>query len=127
MQILYQCDIRHIAVDEALAAYYESLYSEEHEKQPPRDGFMEELVWGTSERTVEIDKQIVDHSENWRIERMPAVDRNIIRMAIYELMMKKIPAAVVIDEALDLSRRFSGEDSVAFVNGVLDSIRKQLV
>jgi N utilization substance protein B len=114
-------------VDEALAAYYDSLYSEEHEKKPPRDGFMEELVRGTSERTVEIDKQIVEHSEHWRLERMPAVDRNIIRMAIYELMTKKIPAAVVIDEALDLSRRFSGDESVSFVNGVLDSIRKQLV
>lgn len=127
VQILYQCDIRRISVDEALAAYYDSLYSEEHEKQPPRDGFMEELVRGTSARTAEIDKQIVEHSENWRIERMPAVDRNIIRMAIYELMMKKIAPAIVIDEALDLSRRFSGDDSVGFVNGVLDSIRKQLV
>jgi N utilization substance protein B len=127
VQILYQCDIRQIPVDEALAAYYDSLYSEEHEKPPPRDGFMEELVRGTSARAAEIDKQIVEHSEHWRLERMPAVDRNIIRMAIYELMTKKIPPAVIIDEALDLSRRFSGDDSVSFVNGVLDSIRKQLV
>ena len=127
VQILYQCDIRHIGVDEAINNYYEGLYSEEHEKKPPRDGFMEELVRGTFDRTEEINKQIVAHSENWRLERMPAVDRNIIRMAIYELMIKKNPAAVVIDEALDLSRRFSGDDSVSFVNGVLDAVRKQLV
>jgi N utilization substance protein B len=127
VQILYQCDLRKISVDDALANYYDSLYSEEHEKKPPRDGFMEELVRGTAEQTPEIDKQISEHSEHWRLERMPAVDRNIIRMAIFELMAKKIPPAIVIDEALDLSRRFSGDESVSFVNGVLDSIRKQIV
>jgi transcription antitermination protein NusB len=126
VQILYQCDLRKISVDDALANYYDSLYSEEQEKRPPRDGFMEELVRGTAAQTAEIDKQIVEHSANWRLERMPAVDRNIIRMAIYELMTKKIPPAIIIDEALDLSRRFSGDESVSFVNGVLDSIRKQI-
>ncbi len=126
VQILYQCDLRKISVDDALANYYDSLYSEEQEKRPPRDGFMEELVRGTAAQAPEIDKQIVEHSANWRLERMPAVDRNIIRMAIYELMAKKIPPAIVIDEALDLSRRFSGDESVSFVNGILDSIRKQI-
>ena len=113
-------------MEEAIAAYYETLYSEEHEKKPPRDGFMEELVRGTLDRTPEIDKRIVEHSDNWRLERMPPVDRNILRMAIYELMLHKNPPAVVIDEALDLSRRFSGGESVSFVNGVLDAVRKEL-
>jgi N utilization substance protein B len=57
---------------------------------------------------------------------MPAVDRNILRMAVFELLQGKLPAPVVIDEALELARRFSGEESVAFLNGVLDGVRKQL-
>jgi transcription antitermination protein NusB len=126
IQILFQCDLRKISMEEAIAAYYESLYSEENEKKPPRDGFMEELVKGTLAQAPEIDRRIVQHSENWRLERMPAVDRNILRMAIYELMTQKNPPAVIIDEALDLSRRFAGDESVSFVNGVLDAIRKDL-
>jgi N utilization substance protein B len=126
VQILYQCDLRKITVDEAIQSYYETLYSEENEKKPPRDGFMEELVRGTTAQASSIDERINAHSDNWRIERMPAVDRNILRMAIYELMAGKIAPAIVIDEALDLSRRFSGDEAVSFVNGVLDAVRKNL-
>lgn len=126
IQILYQCDIRKLGVDEALAGFYESLYSEENEKKPPRDGFMEELVRGTVEKTPDIDTRLSAHSDNWRLERMPAVDRNVLRLAIYELMSGKTPPPVVIDEALDLTRKFAGAESVAFVNGVLDAVRKDL-
>jgi N utilization substance protein B len=126
IQILYQCDIRKLSVDEALAGFYDSLYSEENEKKPPRDGFMEELVRGTIDKTPEIDQRLIAHSDNWRLERMPAVDRNVLRLAIYELLNGKTPAPVVIDEALDLARKFAGAESVAFVNGVLDAVRKDL-
>jgi N utilization substance protein B len=126
IQILYQCDIRKLSVDEALAAFYDTLYSEENEKKPPRDGFMEELVRGTVDKTPEIDKRLTEHSDNWRLERMPAVDRNVLRLAIYELLAGKTPPPVVIDEALDLTRKFAGDESVAFVNGVLDAVRKDL-
>jgi N utilization substance protein B len=126
IQILYQCDIRKLSVDEALAAFYDTLYSEENEKKPPRDGFMEELVRGTVDKTPEIDKRLTEHSDNWRLERMPAVDRNLLRLAIYELLTGKTPPPVVIDEALDLTRKFAGDESVAFVNGVLDAVRKDL-
>jgi N utilization substance protein B len=126
IQILYQCDIRKLSVDEALAAFYDTLYSEENEKKPPRDGFMEELVRGTVDKTPEIDQRLTQHSDNWRLERMPAVDRNVLRLAIYELLSGKTPPPVVIDEALDLTRKFAGAESVAFVNGVLDAVRKDL-
>ena len=126
VQILYQSDIRQIPIEDAVEAFYDTLYSEENEERPTRDGFMEELVRGTKSRTPEIDERIQKNSEHWRLERMPAVERNVLRLAIYELMTGTTPAPVVIDEALDLSRRFAGDESVSFVNGVLDSIRKQL-
>jgi N utilization substance protein B len=72
-----------------------------------------------------IDKIISDKSANWRIERMPAVDRNILRLAVYEMSDLKTPPAVAIDEALDLARQFSGDESVAFINGVLDAVSRE--
>jgi hypothetical protein len=72
----------------------------------------------------EVDGLITRHAEHWRMERMPAVDRNILRLGVYELLYGATPAAVVIDEALELTRRFSGEESVLFVNGVLDAIHR---
>jgi N utilization substance protein B len=126
IQVLYQSDIRHIPVDDAIAAFYDTLYSEENEEKPPRDDFMEELARGAKSRTPDIDSRIQQHSDNWRLDRMPAVERNVLRLAIYELITGNTPAAVVIDEALDLSRRFAGDESVSFVNGVLDAIRKEL-
>jgi N utilization substance protein B len=73
-----------------------------------------------------IDERIQQHAEHWRLERMPTVDRNILRLAVYEMMRMPTPPAVVIDEALELARQFSGEESVHFVNGVLDAVRRDL-
>jgi len=89
--------------------------------------FANELFQGAVGAAAEIDHLIVTHAENWRMERMPAVDRNILRMGIYEMLhCKETPPVVVINEALEIARRFSGEDAVQFINGVLDSIRKQI-
>jgi N utilization substance protein B len=126
VQVLYQCDLRKIGPGEAIRNYYEGLFSEESEQISEPDEFMEELVRETTARLSDIDGQIERYSEHWRVERMPAVDRNILRMAVCELMVAKLPAAVVIDQALELARRFSGKESVAFLNGVLDAIRKDL-
>lgn len=125
-QILYQVDMRQITVEAALLGYYESLYSEEQEEKPEKDPFMESLIRGTLDKLEEIDGLMTKHSQHWKIERMPAVDRNIIRLAIYEMLGGKTPPPVVIDEALDLTRRFSGDESVSFVNGLLDAVRKEL-
>lgn len=125
LQILYQWDMRKQPVDESIEAFYSTLYSEESAVAPERDAFLEQLVRGTVERVTEIDVLISGHAEHWRLERMPAVDRNILRLAIYEMRHTDTPVAVVIDEALELARRFSTEESVQFVNGVLDAVHRE--
>jgi N utilization substance protein B len=127
LQVLYQWDMTKQPVAQAISSFYDTLYSsesEEEEAQPGRDEFMEELVTGTSEMAADIDHRISSKSANWRLERMPTVDRNILRMAIYEMSRQETPPAVVIDEALELARQFSGEESVSFINGILDAVHK---
>jgi transcription antitermination protein NusB len=99
------------------------LFSEE---QPGRDPFVADLVRGTVEHLAEVDRQITKHAEHWRMERMPAVDRNILRLAVYEMTRAGTPAPVTIDEALELARKFSNEESIQFVNGVLDAVRREI-
>jgi N utilization substance protein B len=123
LQILYLWDARRQPVDEAINAYYETLYSEE---QPERDPFAASLVRGTVQHVTEVDERISRHAEHWRMERMPAVDRNILRLAVYEMIHGGTPAAVTIDEALELARKFSNEESVQFVNGVLDAVHREI-
>ena len=94
--------------------------------QPDFDPFAVQLVTGTVEHLEEIDAQIVRHAEHWRLERMPGVDRNVLRLAVYEMVFGGTPAAVVIDEALELARRYSNEESVQFVNGVLDAVLREV-
>jgi N utilization substance protein B len=125
LQVLFEWDMRGESIDRAIAHYYESLYSEESEKQPKPDRFMEELARGTVASAAEIDKKIEAKSEHWRLERMPVVDRNILRLAIFELNQQAVPAPVVIDEALELARQFSGDESLSFINGVLDAVHRQ--
>jgi N utilization substance protein B len=123
LQILFLWDFRRQPVEEAINAYYDTLYSEEH---PERDAFVADLVRGAVEHVSELDEQIAKHAEHWRMERMPAVDRNVLRLAVYEMKYVGTPAAVAIDEGLELARKFSGEESVQFVNGVLDAIRREM-
>jgi N utilization substance protein B len=122
LQILFLWDARRQPVDDVIDAYYDTLLSEEG---PHRDPFVADLVRGTVENVTEVDEQITKHAEHWRMERMPAVDRNILRLAVYEIKCAGTPAAVAIDEALELARKFSNEESVQFVNGVLDAVHKE--
>jgi N utilization substance protein B len=123
LQILFLWDARRQPADEAIDAYYDTLYSEEH---PERDPFVASLVHGVVENIAEVDGQITKHAEHWRMERMPAVDRNILRLAVYEMAHGGTPAPVTIDEALELARKYSNEESVQFVNGVLDAVNRDL-
>jgi N utilization substance protein B len=127
LQILYLWDVRRQSVEEATAAYFDGLYSEESRNRPQRDAFLDRLVAGSVEHVDALDRQISQHAEHWRIERMPWVDRNILRLAVFEMMHSDTPAPVVIDEALELARRYSNEESVQFVNGVLDAVHRDLV
>ena len=122
LQILFLWDARRQPVEDAIAAYYDTL-SDEH---PERDEFVTSLVHGAVENVADVDARITRHAEHWRMERMPAVDRNILRLAVYEMTWCGTPAAVAIDEALELARKFSGEESVQFVNGVLDAVYREL-
>ena len=88
--------------------------------------FAEDLFRVATDRAGEIDGLIEGHAQHWRMERMPAVDRNILRLAVYEMTRGGTPAPITIDEALELARKFSGEESVQFVNGVLDAVRREM-
>jgi N utilization substance protein B len=121
LQILFLWDARRQPLDEAIHSYFDTLYADEH---PERDDFAVSLLEGTIAHIEEVDGLIGRHAEHWRMERMPAVDRNILRLGVYELLHGATPAAVTIDEALELTRKFSGEESVQFVNGVLDAIHR---
>jgi N utilization substance protein B len=91
------------------------------------ESFARSLFEGAVCAREELDQRVREHAEHWRLERMAAVDRNILRLALYELLHHpETPPAVVINEALEIARRFSDKDSVDFVNGVLDAIRKAL-
>ena len=121
LQILYLWDARRQPVDDAINTYYETLFPDE---PPHRDQFVDELVRGTISHLEEVDEQIAKHAAHWRMDRMPAVDRNILRLAVFEMTHGGTPAPVTIDEALELARKYSNEESVQFVNGVLDAIRR---
>lgn len=124
LQVLFQWDARKNSAQESIDAFYGSLSSEDGGARSDCDPFLEQLVKGTVADISEIDVQITKHAEHWRIERMPAVDRNILRLAVYEMLHTDTPPPVLIDEALELARRFSGKESVQFVNGVLDAVRR---
>jgi N utilization substance protein B len=127
MQVLFIWDARKQSAQESIEDFYGSLSSEEGHVQTTRDQFLERLVRGTVDQIIDIDERITRHAEHWRLERMPAVDRNILRLAVYELLHTDTPAPVLIDEAIELARRFSGRESVNFVNGVLDAVRRETV
>jgi N utilization substance protein B len=90
--------------------------------------FADELFEGSIKRIKEIDKTIQQHTKNWRLSRMAAVDRNILRVAVYEFLCDTgTPVTVVINEALEIAKKFSTHESAQFVNGVLDSIKNDLM
>jgi N utilization substance protein B len=90
--------------------------------------FAEPLIRGTLEHREEADALIKKHAENWDLHRMAAVDRNILRLAIYEMLHREdIPPVVSINEAVDIAKKFSTQDSGKFVNGILDKVKGELL
>jgi len=88
--------------------------------------FANRLFEGAAREVSALDEMIIKHAENWRFERLAAIDRAILRLAIYELRATDTPPKVILNEAVDLAKKFSSEDSGAFVNGILDAFRKSL-
>jgi len=124
MQMLFQADVGHQAADQVRATFWKAADPVEPEVQ----GFAEDLFRVASERQEEIDALIASHSTHWRVDRMPAVDRNLLRMAVAELIgFKSTPFPVVINEALEIGRRYCAAESSNFLNGVLDSIARSLI
>jgi N utilization substance protein B len=127
LQILYHWEIGRRDVDEAAATFFTQQWPN---ADPPPDAlrtFATALAHDTVERLAEIDVLIAETAERWRPERMAVLDRLTLRLAICELLRdRETPPAVVINEALELARTFSTEESVKFINGMLDAIRKKL-
>ena len=126
LQMLYQTEVGRAGAYEAIATYWPA-HDTANELPKPMRKFANGLVRGTLDRRQDIDAILSAHTQNWRIERMAVIDRLILRLAIYEFLAEaKTPPRVVINEALELARSYSGEEAVAFVNGVLDAVRKAL-
>ena len=121
LQILFQIDLTGGNAEEVLESFWGELDAGDDVRE-----FTARLVRGTLDDREQIDRRVAEAAKNWRLERMPAVDRNVLRIAVYELVSADSPPPVVIDEAIEVARRFGGEESAGFVNGVLDEIRARL-
>jgi len=126
LQMLYQWEVGRTSPGDSILSYWPA-----QEDTPPLSDeyreFANTLVRGTTERVEEIDGLIARQAQNWRVERMAVLDRLVLRLATYELLAEPAtPPKVVINEALELARQYSGDEAVGFVNGVLDGVRKQL-
>lgn len=119
LQALYQIDVAATDIDEALSRFWKNFEPVEKEVRE----MAETLVRGVAEQRREIDDSIEEVSTNWRLDRMAKVDRNVLRLAVYELRHRPdVPVKVVINEAIELGKKYGSENSGAFVNGVLDRI-----
>ena len=122
MQMLYQWELGGNTPEQVAATFFL-----ERKADGDVESFARRLFRGVVNEIERLDPLIREHAENWRLERMAAVDRSILRMAVYELVhCPDTPPHAVINEALEIARRFSGEGSVEFVNGILDSVLKSL-
>ena len=124
MQMLFQSDLGRQTTDQVRATFWKA----GDPVEPEVRGFAEDLFRVAEERREEIDTLISRHSTHWRLDRMPAVDRNLLRMAVAELLgFKSTPFPIVINEALEIARRYCAAESINFLNGVLDSIARSLI
>ena len=124
LQMLFQYDIAKPRLDELASTYWDAFGEEMNDV--PRE-FSNNLALGAISHLGEIDDLIKRRAENWRIQRMAVVDRNILRLAIYEFLYETdTPKTVIINEALEIARRFSTFEATQFINGILDAIKRDL-
>ena len=122
LQMLFQWDITHDNIEQITATFWDN----QDEPEETR-AFAEALASGAIAGVEKIDTLIVRHAENWRLDRMAVVDRNILRLAIHEFLYDAdTPKVVVINEAIEIARRFGAQESPQFINGILDSVRKEV-
>lgn len=123
LQILFGMDMTRSSASEALRLFWATNNSASNDVR----SFTEEIVRGAEEKSGELDSLISNFSSNWKITRMSATDRNILRLAVYELKFcKDIPARVTLNEAIEIAKQYGTQDSGSFVNGILDKVAKSL-
>jgi len=122
MQMLFQWDMSRQDPAKLEAKFWRAAKAADNTR-----AFANKLFEGAAKDADELDALIVQHAQNWRLERMAIIDRAVLRLAIYELRIAETPPRVVLNEAVDLAKKFSSEDAGAFVNGILDAVNKALV
>jgi N utilization substance protein B len=121
LQLLFQQDVTHYSVEETGREFWKSNPADDATR------VFSEFLFTQAEANRElIDSLIVKHALNWRLDRMAKVDRTILRMSVAEFLYADTPKIVVIDEAIEIARKYSGDDSTEFVNGILDAVRAEL-
>ncbi len=124
MQMLFQGDLGKQEPEEVERLFWDSREDVDEETK----GFADDLHRVATQREDEVDALIQKHAQNWRLERMPVVDRNLLRAAIAEMLgYPKTPAAVIINETLEIARRYAAPESIHFLNGVLDAVGRELL
>jgi len=119
LKILYANDITSESVSECSRKFWEN------SETPSSEEFSDFLVRGVDSNKEAIDKRIVKYAENWRLDRMASIDRNVLRIAVFELLFdKETPPKVVINEAIEMAKKYGDMNSGKFVNGILDKINK---
>lgn len=121
MQMLFQWDMSQQDPAKLEAKFWKGAKAADQTR-----AFANQLFEGAAKDRAVLDEIIQKHCENWRFERLSAIDRAILRLAIYEMSASDTPAKVVLNEAVEMAKKFSSEDSGAFVNGVLDSFHKSV-
>ncbi len=124
LQMLFAADMVKVPEDFSVENYWTELGDEDLDEKSRK--FANDLVLGTLKNLEAIDDRIRTRAEHWRIERMAIVDRNVLRIAVYEFLFDDTPHTVVINEALEIARRFSTFEATQFINGILDAIKIDL-
>jgi transcription antitermination protein NusB len=124
LQMLFAADVSGSRGDELARTFWSELVDDEME--PDAQDFGTRLAMGALANLDEVDERIRSRAEHWRISRMALVDRNVLRLAVYEFLHEPTPRTVTINEALEIARRFSTYEATQFINGILDAIKRDL-
>ena len=124
LQMLFAADVAGTRGDQLARTFWSELTDDELE--PGAQDFATRLAMGALAHLEEVDERIKSRAEHWRISRMALVDRNLLRLAVYEFLHEATPRTVTINEALEIARRFSTYEATQFINGILDAIKRDL-
>lgn len=127
LQALYQCEVGGLTVQQALGVLHHAGPPEVEDPGSGEHGFVIAMVTGAMGDREALDERIGDAAQNWRVERMTILDRLVLRLAVHELIAhRETPPRVVMSEAIELAREYSGDEAARFVNGVLDGVYRRL-